>query len=357
MRDNYDTEDIDTQLKLAYCYEEGTDDIEKDIEKSIYWYKKASDQGDHIAQFEIGYRYYWGDGLEKDLDKSMDLFQKSAKQDNVNACIMLSRLSKDDKNTLKWITKSAELGDTDSQYTLGNIYKFGLITCRKNKKKSKYWLLKASGNSHPGGQSSMGDIYYTDKDYRKALDMFSIAAFHKDYSALMMLGQMYGSGVGVDQDLPRAIDHVLTALSVASDREIAITHHALGELYTKNEDADNAIQWLTSASKAGMSIATYDLGELYFDGVLVGRNYRKAFDYFTHAIQDKIPHFEAFIKLGHMYANGLGVPEDNKKSTDLLKSGNNNGYLTGRITFIEFMKNKITIFLLSLPFVTSIHRK
>ena len=50
---------------------------DKDIEKAIFYYKKASDQGYNLALRELSIIYSRGIGVKKDLDKANELDQRA----------------------------------------------------------------------------------------------------------------------------------------------------------------------------------------------------------------------------------------------------------------------------------------
>ena len=69
--------DADAQHNLAYCYEYG-DGVVQDIDKAIYWYKKAAEQEFVPAQVSLGNIYYYGEGVEQDDEKAMHWFTQAA---------------------------------------------------------------------------------------------------------------------------------------------------------------------------------------------------------------------------------------------------------------------------------------
>ena len=49
-------------------------------EKTVDWYKKSADQGNAVAQSQLGMMYYVGEGVSKDYKKASCWFKKSALQ-------------------------------------------------------------------------------------------------------------------------------------------------------------------------------------------------------------------------------------------------------------------------------------
>ena len=42
-----------------------------DINKSVYWFKKAANMGDVDSAYNLGFCYYHGEGVEKDINESL----------------------------------------------------------------------------------------------------------------------------------------------------------------------------------------------------------------------------------------------------------------------------------------------
>ena len=75
---------------------------------------KAAEQGDAVAQFNLGVLYYNGDGVPQDY-----------------------------KEAVEWLTKAAEQGFSDAQSKLGWMYLEGESVPQDYEKAAK-WLLKST---------------------------------------------------------------------------------------------------------------------------------------------------------------------------------------------------------------------
>ena len=51
-----------SQNSLGWMYENGQG-VEKDLEEAVKWYRKAADQGNAYAQYNVGVVYYKGEGV------------------------------------------------------------------------------------------------------------------------------------------------------------------------------------------------------------------------------------------------------------------------------------------------------
>src|SRR5688572_20115177 len=53
--------------------------------QETYWYKIKAENGDKIAQYNLGKCYEYGDDIEKDLEKAFEWYKKSAEQEYSDA--------------------------------------------------------------------------------------------------------------------------------------------------------------------------------------------------------------------------------------------------------------------------------
>jgi TPR repeat protein len=85
-----DDGDVDAQYDLGIRYYSG-DGLEKDYEKAIRWFLMASEQDDAQAQFNLGIMYGRGEGTDKDVNKSMQWLKKAAEQGHAEAVMMFTK--------------------------------------------------------------------------------------------------------------------------------------------------------------------------------------------------------------------------------------------------------------------------
>lgn len=63
--------------------------------KVIEWQQKQADEGSAAAQYDLGKRYFTGDGVSKNLDKAASLFERAAKQGHPGAPAKLAEVLKE----------------------------------------------------------------------------------------------------------------------------------------------------------------------------------------------------------------------------------------------------------------------
>ena len=90
----------------------------KDDTEAIKWYRKAADQGDVVAESNLGFMFENGNGV-----------------------------AKDDVEALKWYQKAAAQGEAVAQYNLGARYEAGHGVPKDEVESYKWYLLAgAQGN-------------------------------------------------------------------------------------------------------------------------------------------------------------------------------------------------------------------
>lgn len=72
------------QYNLGLHYVDGRG-VAKDDAEAVKWYRKAAEQGNASGQFELGYMYESGRGVAKDEAEATKWYQKAAAQGNANA--------------------------------------------------------------------------------------------------------------------------------------------------------------------------------------------------------------------------------------------------------------------------------
>ena len=81
--------DAKAQYELGVMYYWGDGGVPQDVEKSTYWFRKAAEQGDAWAQFKLGGMHYHGWGVPINFKKATYWYEKAAKQGHAEAEIML----------------------------------------------------------------------------------------------------------------------------------------------------------------------------------------------------------------------------------------------------------------------------
>ena len=126
--------------------------------EAVKWYRKAVDQGDAVAQYNLGVCYFKGEGVAQDYAEAVKWFRKAAElghaeaQRNLAICYVSGRgVEKDIVEAAKWFRKAADQGDAEAQLEVGTWYSAGTFV-NKDYSESVKWFRKAADQGHAKAQ-------------------------------------------------------------------------------------------------------------------------------------------------------------------------------------------------------------
>ncbi|MBF0269932.1 MAG: sel1 repeat family protein [Alphaproteobacteria bacterium] len=132
-------------------FEDGTAAYEKgDFLTARQLWLPLAEQGNVLAQANLGTLYFYGQGVPKNLSEYVN-----------------------------WCKKAAVQGDRQSQYHLGVAYEYGQGVGQDHAEAAS-WYLKAADQDHTASQNNLGILYEAGKGVKKnkvlALKWYAIAA-------------------------------------------------------------------------------------------------------------------------------------------------------------------------------------
>ena len=275
----------------------------KNYKQAFYWYKKAAEQGDAQAQYNIGGMYYTGRGVFQNYKQAFYYYKKAAEQENAKAQNSIGMMYAEGqgvpqnyKQALYWYKKSAEQGYAYAQFNVGGMYAEGQGV-PPNYKQAFYWIKKAA---------EQGDVY-----------------------AQYNIGRMYDSGKGVPPNYKQALYWLFNLLSrpilvpqnykqafywykKAAEQGLAQAQDNIGNMYEKGQGVSQnykqAFYWYKKAAEQGLATAQYSVGLMYNKGQGVPQTYKQAFYWFKKAAEQG--NASAQTEVGLMYFLGRGVPRN-----------------------------------------------
>lgn len=254
--------------KLGECYYLGHG-VTQDYEKAMNQWRLMTDISDKDVFFYIGECYYngWG-GVEKDLEESVKWFRKAAEQNHAKACYYVGEYYACDDNTLNeaipWFEKGTELGDYECENWLASCYyemgeaEKAVVYFKDIIENCNEYVMKSLA------MQSLGECYLygkgVEQDDNKALELF-----HKTedtgFSA-NKIGDCYYFGYGVEKDYKEAVKWY----KKAADRNDIEAEYNLGNCYYLGNGVetndDEARKWLTLAAERGHKDAKELLDDL-----------------------------------------------------------------------------------------------
>ncbi len=188
-----------------------------------------------------------------------------------------------------------------------------LITQKDYKKAIKYGEKAYKRVQNSKIALYLGKGYFLIQDYQNAFKYFKLAANNGESLAMLTLGNMYGSGIGVTQDMNQAVFWYQQAIKL--DNVQAMNY--LGLIYrdgvngvTKNPL--EAIRLFNLAALKHDAKGYFNLGYMYQNGIGIKVDYNTAIGYYTQAAN--LGDVYAMDNLGMIYNKGMGVSIDNQKA-------------------------------------------
>jgi TPR repeat protein len=200
------TGDADAQCGMGKQYEFALG-VPQDNTQAILWLHKAAEQGNIVAQVELGVVF---DKMQ-DYAQALIWYRKAAEQGNARAEYNLGlayqngeSVPKDIAQAIAWYRKAADQGDVIAQNNLGVIYDQGLGVPQDYLQAADLYR-KAAENGFAESQYGLGFLYLNGKGVPKdeilAASWMLKAAKQGETHAQFNLGACYINGAGVIQDL------------------------------------------------------------------------------------------------------------------------------------------------------------
>ncbi len=284
--------DAKAQFNLGLKYYKG-EGVPKDSAIALEWFQKAAVLGFPDAQTQLGDLYGSGYYLPRDAVKSVEWYQKAATQGNVYAQIKLGMAYYKGEGVLKDTVKAEELyekagaqGDAKTQFWISTLYSYG-FNAPEDAVKSAEWLQKAAVQGDAGSQTNLGLAYNNGKgvpkDATKGVEWYRKAAAQGYADAQFRLAWSYYKGKGVPEDALIAKEW----FQKAAMQEDADSQFRLGEMYCNGhgvpKNAAKAVEWWKKAAVHGNQDAKFNLGEMYLKGEGVSKDIVRAYTWFKNA--------------------------------------------------------------------------
>lgn len=119
--------------------------------------------GDAVAQLKLGLLHYFGNGVKEDERAAVAWFRKSAESGNLDAMYQLgnaytfgneaAKLVADaDVEAARWYHRAADAGHRDAQYALGLMFLAGKGVVQSQEEAAE-WIARAAAQGHAEAQN------------------------------------------------------------------------------------------------------------------------------------------------------------------------------------------------------------
>ncbi|MBQ5800487.1 MAG: sel1 repeat family protein [Clostridia bacterium] len=349
--------------ELACLYETG-EVIKADTDVAAYWFYLASESGSSDAMLALSAKYAYGRGVEENHEYAKWYLEKAEKDKKKNRRLasMLSRvkasapkkisLSDMDKRyfelalecelkkelglSFTFFLRSAELGYEKGMYRAAHCYMSGAGTDKDEKRAVELYSLAAE-KGYIDAVVALGNCYRNgrgvEKDDNKCLQCYERAAELGDARATYLLADCYFNGDLCEQDVPKAVrlyqKSALKAYPAAVEKinkifdSFARAFNTALEAQSKG-DYEKAIELYTLAAEMGHRASACNLGYCYQVGEGCRKDMKRAVYYYRIAAEDGSP--TAKYNLAICYKQGGGVNVDFKEAERLLLECREGGY-------------------------------
>lgn len=301
----------------------------KNYPEALLWYKKAADQGDGAAMYNIGSMYANGQGVDINYLESHIWFEKSAEKGVTNAMLDLGNMYyegygvvKDLKEAYSWYKKAADGGNALAMSFISEMNWFGIGT-EQDIKTGIDWLKKAAEAGHQpsqnilsqiekGNQSGIqelnqGKAFLNQNDYSSAEPLLTKSADLGNPEAMELLGKVYfdqkspfkdnyiayywiwsAIGMGREEALVLLnqfdrVDIFTVRLGLMSSNDVGTLQEIFIDQYLKESNYPKALYWAQRAANQGYDFGMFELGNIYYEGHGVTQDIPKAKEWFRRA--------------------------------------------------------------------------
>jgi len=237
--------------------------------------------GDAQAQYELGQRMRYGEGVTMDKDVALELIESAARAGILPAKVAAASMllagegcTPDEEDAASWLFEAAEAGDADSQLQLARML-YGESSLDIDMQGSLFWLKKAADQGHPEAAFDLANQLLkgvaVQRDDALAARYYHKAAEQGHIESSEALGLMLCNGTGVVADRDEAVLWLTKAVELGSPNHASLCH-TIANAYRTNSadggkrDAALTAQWLRRAAQHGHAKSAEELAIMCLTG-------------------------------------------------------------------------------------------
>jgi len=253
------------------------------------WYRdmaqlrKEAEDGDPDAQFHLGAKYYFGEGISINKEEASNWFRKSAMKGNPMARYYLGLVYERHEDRIA-LEGAARKGNPEAQFQMGMICHFGQPNTRDFAEASRWYELSAKqGNSM--AQYQLGIIEFSRNQFSDAVKWLKKSAAQGNVPAQYNLGILYWEGKGVDKDrieAERWFRRVAEKGGILAQGMIAIMN-----LTERSGDPGKAPIWLSKSVDEGLVNPRLDLALIHDEGLGFSISTKRAYAWLMLVLEGK----------------------------------------------------------------------
>ncbi len=268
LRSSADSGDVSSNFSLGLLYYEGKNSlIAQNYRLALLHFTAAAASNDSASLRYLGLIYFAGYGIPRDPTLAREMFQKSA-----------------------------DLGDIEANYLIGNIFRFGAASAARSIERAIFHFRRSAAAGHSKSNFSLAQIFLSGEGGTtinlEESTKFAIAAAESNHPegaflASKLLEKRFSDGRGSPGDLERSKNFIRNS----AELRFRPAQLALGLELLNSGDFVESEYWLGAAADQGCVIAQERLG---FH--LIGKNepigsdiHRKALQFLSNSAESGAP--------------------------------------------------------------------
>ena len=273
-----------------YLYEQGL------YPQALSYLQSAAGNGNIDAYVTIAHAVLMGNGAEQDPENAVNTLAELAEHDGSGRAYAILGLayasgllgSEDYDHAVEYISKGAELGNSQCMLLLAKIYALEDNPGRDTVA-SLRWSERAAATGSIEAILSLADRLHDGeacpKDLRRAAELYQQAADRGSTKAMCQLANCYEEGEGVILNSRRAYNLYLEAAERGAPYAMRMVAYCYDEgVYVEHDDSQ-VTAWLIRAADAGDVVSCYLVGMRYATGEGVKKDKKQARAYLTQAAE------------------------------------------------------------------------
>jgi len=261
--------------------------VKKNLKESVKFFEKASDLdlpggNNPHGMFYLGLAHYNGTGVPINFDLAFKFFLMAADQDLCNAEYFVAGLlyygegvQQNYSKAIKYYKKVIKAPIADKNYRVDSFFKLGFCYLfgkgiKQNTNTALKYLNKAVKSENIEAKYWLGYYYYDlwnkleedDKEVgKKAYKLLKSASDQNIELSLHFLGQCYDNGIGIKQNLDKAL--ICYKKSVLQNNDVSIIN--IADIYYLKQDVENipeAFKWYKKAETIGSIEGKFRVAEI-----------------------------------------------------------------------------------------------
>mgnify|MGYP000181541051 CR=1 FL=1 len=316
-------------FQIGWRFDTGTGGVKQDFREAAGWYRLSAERGNYsMAKNNLGCLYRDGRGVIQNFKMAATLFRESSELGNPhgkkNLGILYERgygVQINYPEALRLYTEAATetkdyAGDPVAQNNLGCLYLDGKGT-KPDPFTAIKWFRKSANQNCGLGHQNLGHIYELGdelgvdikKDIHKALQHYKTASDSGNVYAMNAIASLFREGRSVPQNHAKALEYYKMAAN--KGYAVGVFNLATMHLEGKGVEADpiKAAEWMLKAAAKGNALAQYKYAWMLEKGIGIRRNLEEAIKWYQKsADQGWGP---AQLELGMLLGAGAesGIPD------------------------------------------------